>query len=148
MYASQINYFTEDIFFTLPKKAVVTSWLQHVIVAENAVLGYLNFIFCSDHYLHAHNVQYLQHDTLTDVITFDYRETTNVLEGEIYISIPRVRENAATYQVPFLQELHRVMAHGVLHLLGYQDKTSEDQAIMRGKEDSCLALYERVVTDG
>lgn len=145
MHTSQITYFTADICFTLPQKKVVTSWLQEVIVAENAVLCYLNFIFCSDHYLHAHNLQYLQHDTLTDVITFDYSETADSIEGEVYISIPRVRENATTYQASFLQELHRVMAHGVLHLLGYKDKISEDKAIMRGKEDSYIDLYERVV---
>lgn len=147
MQAAQINYFTEDILFALPKKALITRWLQQLITQEKAVLGYLNVIFCSDQYLYAHNLQYLQHDTLTDVITFDYSETPGLIEGEVYISVPRVQENADTFQVLFLQELHRVMAHGVLHLLGYKDKTAHDKATMRAKEEKCLVAYEQMLVN-
>jgi len=137
-----IHYFTEDIVFALPKKAIVTKWIKQLIAHENAVLGYLNFIFCSDRYLYAHNMQFLHHDTLPDVITFDYSEAAQLIEGEVYISIDRVCENAAAYQVPLLQELHRVMAHGVLHLVGYRDKKNHEKAIMRSKEDLYLVIYQ------
>ncbi len=140
-----IHYFTEDIVFTPPKKTLVTKWIQQLIAQENALLGYLNFIFCSDPYLHAHNVRYLHHDTFTDVITFDYSEDAERIEGEVYISIDRVRENAAAYQVSFPQELRRVMAHGVLHLLGYGDKTPNQKANMRMKEDLYLATYQEML---
>jgi probable rRNA maturation factor len=138
MHKGKINYFTENIVFALQKKMLVTSWIQEIITQEKSVLGYLNFIFCSDPYLLAHNVQYLNHDTLTDVITFDYSESCHLIEGEVYISIERVCENATTYQVSFIQELHRVIAHGVLHLLGYKDKTDTQKAEIRKKEDFYL----------
>ncbi len=145
MATSNIYYFTEDILFELLDKEDTAIWIQQVITQEGAQLVHLNFIFCSDTYLHAQNVQYLQHDTLTDVITFSYSEDQHQIEGEVYISIDRVQDNAATYGVEFWQELYRVMIHGVLHLLGYGDKTAEQQAQMREKEDfylrACLKSY-------
>jgi probable rRNA maturation factor len=139
MPTSHIYYFAEDILFELPDQEVTATWIQQVITQEGAQLIHLNFIFCSDTYLHTQNVQYLQHDTLTDVITFSYSEEQHQLEGEVYISIDRVQDNAATYGVVFWQELYRVMVHGVLHLLGYGDKTAEEQAQMREKEDFYIA---------
>ena len=136
-----INYFTEDIVFDLPPPNATTQWLQAVIQQEGQTLGHLNFIFCTDNYLHAKNVQYLQHDTWTDVITFDHAEAPNLVEGDIYISIDRVRDNAQTYHQSFLQELYTVMVHGVLHLLGYKDKTPADQARMRQKEATYVAQF-------
>jgi probable rRNA maturation factor len=143
MPTSNIYYFTEDVLFELPDKKDTTTWIQQVITQEGAQLVHLSFIFCSDTYLHAQNVQYLQHDTLTDVITFSYSEDQHHIEGEVYISIDRVQDNAATYGVEFWQELYRVMIHGVLHLLGYGDKTAEQQSQMREKEDFYIAAIEK-----
>ncbi|MCB0520129.1 MAG: rRNA maturation RNase YbeY [Lewinellaceae bacterium] len=127
--------------FELDKAEKITRWLVKIIEQEGTSLRLLNFIFCSDQYLHQINVQYLQHDTLTDIITFPYASPP-FIEGDIFISIDRVRYNAKKYAVPFEHELNRVMAHGLLHLCGYNDKTPEEQALMRQKEDEALALFE------
>ena len=132
---TKIYYFTEDINFLLPTPKAITVWVQEVIWQEGYKLSYLNFIFCSDAHLHATNVKYLQHDTLTDVITFSYAERPQIIEGEIYISIERVTENSAKYKAGFLKELHTVMIHGVLHLLGYNDSTILEKEKMRNKEN-------------
>ena len=100
----------------------------------------LTYIFCSDEYLHRVNVEYLDHDTYTDVITFDNADDADIIEGDVFISVERVRENAAKLGVTFRDELHRVMIHGMLHLLGYQDKDLLSQTAMRKKEDDCLSL--------
>jgi rRNA maturation RNase YbeY len=142
MPTSQIYFFTEDILFELPDQVVTARWIQQVIIQEGAQLIHLNFVFCSDAYLHAQNVRYLQHDTLTDVITFIHHEEQDVIEGDVYISIERVRENAAIYAVVFGQELYRVMIHGVLHLLGYGDDTAAEKAQIREKEDFYIAARE------
>ncbi len=134
-----IDYFTEEISFSLVQPELTAAWIQEVIQQEGYQLIHLNFIFCSDPFLHAKNLQYLQHDTLTDVITFDYAETAQAIEGDIYISIERIKENATIYQHDFWQELYTVMIHGVLHLLGYQDQTPEEKAIMRQKENFYVA---------
>lgn len=131
---ANIYYFVEDIQFELPDPKLTTKWIQNVIRQEDYQLVNLNFIFCSDQYLHEKNLRYLQHDTLTDVITFSYAENQKTIEGEIYISVERITENATTYQVSFWQELYTVMVHGVLHLLGYNDETISEQEAMREKE--------------
>lgn len=136
---NSISFFTEDIHFTLPHAASTAAWLKTVIQQEGYVQAQLNVIFCSDHYLHAYNLQYLGHDTLTDVLTFDYTDTPGTLEGDIYISIDRVKENALNWKQPFIQELHTVMVHGVLHLLGYADNTTATQTLMRQKEATYVA---------
>ena len=115
------------------------NWLREIIRAEGGELKNLQYIFGSDEFLHDINVQYLNHDTYTDIITFPLTEFP-LIEGEIYLSIDRIRENARTYEVPFLTELLRVMAHGVLHLLGYKDKTKAEQKEMRQKEEEALAM--------
>ena len=102
----------------------------------------LNYIFCSDAFLLSLNVEYLNHNTLTDVITFDNSDDSKGIQGEIYISIDRIRENAKKYRVPFERELHRVMIHGLLHLLGYADKTPLQKKMMRKKESTYLSLKE------
>ncbi|MEL6539183.1 MAG: rRNA maturation RNase YbeY [Bacteroidota bacterium] len=145
MNSSIVRFFVEDIAFTPPAIAIITPWVQQVVQQANHTLGPLSFIFCSDRYLHEKNVQYLQHDTLTDVITFDYAEEPKTVTGDIYISVERVRENAVTYQLSFEQELSTVMIHGVLHLLGYSDKTPEEQAIMQAQESACVALLRTLV---
>ncbi len=117
------------------------SRFEALIKREGGHLHSLQFVFCSDAYLHRINLEYLQHDTLTDIITFPY-QAPPLVDGEIYISLERVRENAQTYGVSFEHELQRVMAHGVLHLLGYRDKTEEEQKVMRTKEEEALALWQ------
>lgn len=140
MSQSPISFFTEDIAFTLKEKNNVRNWIKQTIVSEGKRLKELNFIFCSDNYLLEINKQYLNHDTLTDIVTFDNSETESKIVGDVFISIERVIENAATFNAPVRDELHRVIIHGVLHLLGYTDKSKTTKAIMTGKEDEYLKL--------
>ena len=112
-------------------------WIEKIITKEKKELGEIVFVFCSDDYLLQKNIQFLKHDTLTDVITFDYCRDMKI-SGDILISIDRVKENAKKYESDFCTELNRVMAHGLLHLLGYSDKTLEENKIMREKEDFYL----------
>ena len=114
-------------------------WLKKVIATENKKLGEIVFVFCTDSYLLEKNIQFLKHDTLTDVITFDYCEGDQI-SGDILISIDRVQENSEIFEVAFLGELDRVMVHGLLHLLGYKDKTKQDAKLMRSKEDFYLSI--------
>ncbi len=135
-----IFFFSEDLNFTLKNKTVIRSWLLDVIQAEGYMLSELNFIFCSDAYLLDINKRFLQHDTFTDVVTFDSSEEPKTIQGDIFISVDRIRENASTYKEPFLKELCRVMVHGTLHLLGYKDKSKTDKARMTDREDHYLAI--------
>lgn len=123
------------------KEHVYLKWLQSVATAEKRVIENLQYIFCDDDCLLDINIRHLGHDYYTDIITFPYREGM-VLEGDMYISVDRVSENAGDYGVTFETELRRVMVHGMLHLMGYSDKTPEDQIAMRAKEDSCLAMFD------
>ena len=134
-----INFFTEDLSFTLKSKTSIRQWILDTIIAEGYALEELNFIFCSDEYLLVMNKQYLDHDTYTDVITFDNAEEPKTIVGDIFISVDRVRENATDLNHLFTNELCRVMIHGTLHLLGYPDKTKAAKSIMTGKEDHYLA---------
>ena len=134
-----ISYFSEDSPFVIKKKAVVNKWLNSVILQENHSCGEINYIFCSDAYLLEKNRKFLNHDTFTDIITFDY-SSGGLVAGDIFISIPRVEENAKKFGVAFELELSRVMVHGVLHLLGYGDKTRAQKLIMRSREDFYLPL--------
>jgi probable rRNA maturation factor len=133
----KIIYNVEDVDFQLVSEKKLTDWIETVIEKEGKKLGALSYIFCSDDYLHKLNVEYLNHDTLTDVITFPYN--ANPVEGDIFISIDRVKDNANDLNIPFEIELHRVMIHGVLHLCGYMDETDAEEAIIRQKEDECLS---------
>ncbi|MCB0606089.1 MAG: rRNA maturation RNase YbeY [Lewinellaceae bacterium] len=132
-----ITFFSEDIDFELSNAPAISNWISSVISAENSELDFLNFIFCSDNHLHQINVTYLDHDDLTDVITFPYAAPPRI-QGDIFISIDRVRENAGLFNAAFEQELRRVMIHGVLHLCGYKDKTPEESTLMRQKEEESL----------
>ncbi len=139
---TNISFFNEDIHFNLPHKKRLRKWIEKVIQEESKKDPIqISFIFCSDAYLSQLNQEYLQHDSLTDIITFDYAEDINQIESEIYISIDRVRDNSRRYETSFTGELNRVMIHGVLHLLGFQDKTEDQQQKMRQKENECLTLY-------
>lgn len=135
----EITFFAEDIDFELENQDPIKAWIAQTIEAEGAELGELNYIFCTDEYLHQINVEYLDHDTYTDIITFDNAEIEGIIEGDIFISIERVRENATEYNVHFLSELNRVLIHGVLHLLGYMDESDTEELQMRAGEDFYLA---------
>ena len=132
-----IQFFTHEIKFTLKQKSVLKPWIEKVFEQHKKKLNSLTYVFCSDEYLLEINQGFLQHDFYTDIITFDYSTKTEV-ESEIYISVDRVKENALVLKVPFEQELHRVMVHGVLHLCGLKDKTKAQQADMRAEEDKQL----------
>nr|WP_315189491.1 rRNA maturation RNase YbeY [uncultured Flavobacterium sp.] len=131
------NYETE---FTLENEQAFEDWLSRVIVSENKNEGEINYIFCDDEYLHKINLEYLNHDTLTDIISFDY-SMGNELNGDIFVSIERVKDNAADFNVLFDDELKRVVVHGILHYCGYKDKSDADEALMRSKEDEKIAMF-------
>lgn len=131
------NYETE---FELSNEVVFSNWISKVIESENKKEGEINYIFCDDEYLLEINQQYLDHDTLTDIISFDY-SVGNELHGDIFISVDRVRENAEDFKVSFDEELKRVMIHGVLHYCGYKDKTDSDEQLMRTKEDEKIKMF-------
>ena len=134
-----IIFNVEDIDFELPDTEGTLAWIHRIAESEDKRIGAVSYIFCDDAYLAELNVEYLDHDTLTDIITFPY--ATAPIEGDIFISVERVRDNAKDFNVPFEQELRRVIIHGVLHLCGYGDKTDKEAAIMRQKEEAALALY-------
>jgi rRNA maturation RNase YbeY len=136
-----INFHVEDIDFKIQQKQKLKTWLKGVIVSEGFMPGDLNYVFCSDDYLLKINVEYLEHDYLTDIITFDNSEEKELIEGDIFISIDRVKDNAKTFQVTDDYELKRVMVHGVLHLCGYPDKTADEEKLMRAKENHYLQLF-------
>ena len=137
---SPISFFSEDIAFEPQHTDKITPWIEHTIEKYDCNLSFINFIFCSDDYLHQLNVSYLDHDTLTDIITFPYTTPPHI-EGDVFISIERVRDNAATYKVNFEEELLRVIIHGVLHLCGFKDKTPTEKEEMDQKENEALGHY-------
>ncbi len=139
MNLSKINFYSENDFI-LDDEDLYTSWLEVVIASEAKKLEELTYIFCDDEYLLKINMEYLDHDTYTDIITFDY-SVGKILQGDIYISIERVAENAETFNVKFEEELRRVLVHGILHLSGYKDKEESDVALMRSKEEEKMKLF-------
>ncbi len=134
------NYETE---FSIKNESTITSWIKELIRSEGYKLEEINYVFCDDEYLHNLNVEFLNHDTLTDIISFDYT-VGKLIQGDVFISIERVKENALDFKVPFEEELHRVMAHGVLHYCGYKDKTEDDEKQMRAKENHYLELLNSI----
>ncbi len=134
-----IQFFSEETSFTLRNQTAISDWIKSVIEKEGKPLRQLNFILCNDEYLLKINLEYLNHDTLTDIITFPYTDPP-VIHSDIYISVERVEDNAKCFNAAFNNELHRVIIHGVLHLCGYGDKTEEEEAVMRQKEDEALKL--------
>ena len=136
----EIRFFSEDIKLLLKNKAQLRDWFIATAKKEGANIKGLNYVFCSDTYLLEMNQSYLNHDTYTDIITFDNSETDDVIQGDIFISVERVRENAQTFGINEQDELHRVMIHGLLHLLGYGDKSKAEKAKMTEKENHYLAL--------
>jgi len=137
-----VHFFAETIEFSLADEEKNIHWLNAIAQQFEFTIVGLNYIFCNDAYLHQINVEYLNHDTFTDIITFDNSEERQMIEGDIFISIDRVRENATIFNVPFDTELNRVMAHGLLHLLGYRDKTEAEQQEMSAQEDQAIELWQ------
>jgi probable rRNA maturation factor len=131
------NYETE---FQLDNEQKYQDWLTEVIESEDKEEGEINYIFCDDDYLYEINVQYLEHETLTDIISFDYT-LGNLISGDIFISIERVKDNAQDFGVSFEVELKRVMVHGILHYCGYKDKTDADEKLMRTKEEEKMKMF-------
>lgn len=138
-----VSYFLQDIDFVFKHKRLNNSWLKLVAESEIKKLGNINIIFCSDNYILDVNVKYLGHDYFTDIITFDYCEK-DILSGDLFISIDTVRDNAEFYKTEFNDELNRVIVHGLLHLIGYDDHTQEEQKIMREKENYYLELRNHI----
>ena len=131
-----ITYNLETLF-NLNDTSIISDWIHKVISNEGLETGEINFIFCDDDYLLKLNVAFLDHDTLTDIISFDYT-MGNLISGDVYISIPRVMENASIFNTSFQNELYRVIIHGILHYCGYKDKSEDEKLIMRSKEDEYL----------
>lgn len=133
-----IQFFYENLPETV--NTDYKTWLESIILSEGKKLGEINYIFCDDEYLLKVNQDYLQHDYYTDIITFDYVKGKTI-SGEIFVSLQRISENASTLAKEYEEELRRVLAHGILHLSGYKDKTQEEEKLMRSKEDFYLAIY-------
>ena len=136
-----VNYYFEDTAFKLKAKTKIKNWLKLVAESEVYTLGNVSVIFCSDNYILDINQRFLQHDYFTDIITFDYSEGSKI-SGDLFISVDSVEENSIEYGTDFENELHRVIVHGILHLIGYDDHTDEDVRIMRSKENYYLSLYD------
>ncbi len=134
-----ISFQVQDVQFTLKNKQVIRQWIAEVAAKEEFSIAPINYIFCSDAHLLDMNKQFLNHNYFTDIISFDYTQGKR-LSGDIFISIDRVADNAQTYKTTFEAELHRVIIHGVLHFMGYKDKTPVDEKKMRSKENSALKL--------
>ncbi|MCK5856725.1 MAG: rRNA maturation RNase YbeY [Bacteroidales bacterium] len=137
---NELHFFNEEINYRLRNIKKLRNWILYTIKNERGELEAINFIFTSDSYLHKINVDYLQHDTYTDIITFEYNEEDSAIISDIYISIDRCKENAKRYKTSFTNEIHRIIIHGVLHLLGYKDKNKIDKELMTTKEDYYLSL--------
>ncbi len=135
-----ISFTTIELKFALKNKSLVRNWIKSILTSEEKKPGDVVFVFCNDEYLGGMNQKFLNHDTLTDIITFDYSEN-EILSGDICISIERVHENSINFNTTFNEELGRVMAHGILHLAGYKDKSAKDKSLMRQKENSYLSSY-------
>ncbi len=133
-----VRYYCEDTDFVLKHKRVISSWIRDAILEEGKKPGDINVIFCSDPYLLDINIKYLQHNYYTDIITFDYCQG-DIISGDLFISVDTVKDNSSFYKTEFIDEIHRVIIHGVLHLLQYDDHTEHDQMTMRSKEDYYLA---------
>jgi len=131
------NYETD---FELENEEQYEDWISRIIDSEGFEEGEINYIFCDDEYLHKINVEYLDHDTLTDIISFDYT-VGNLIQGDIFVSVERVKDNANDFNVSFEQELKRVLSHGVLHYCGYKDKSPKDEALMRSKEEEKMQMF-------
>jgi probable rRNA maturation factor len=132
--------FNYETGFELENEEAFESWIIDIVDSEASAVGEISYVFCDDEFLHKINMEYLNHDTLTDIISFDYT-VGNLIQGDIFISIERVKDNAADFNVSFEEELKRVMAHGILHYCGYKDKSDDDAKLMRQKEEEKIKLF-------
>lgn len=135
-----IHFFLEEVSYKIPKVKKIKAWVSSSCKMEGFGVGDINYILCNDSYLLKMNIEFLNHKTLTDIITFDYSDE-NKISGDIFISLVRIEENAAKFSVSIETELKRVMIHGVLHLMGYSDKSKTQKTLMRKKEDQYLSLW-------
>jgi probable rRNA maturation factor len=138
--SGKILFFVEEINFQLKDKRKIRNWIRSCIAEEHQSFDTIGFIFCSDSYLTGLNIRYLGHHSLTDILTFAYPDASPAISGDIFISIERVKDNGERYKTGFINELHRVMIHGILHLCGYDDTSKSDKSVMRRKEDYYLSL--------
>ena len=138
--SERISFFKDAIKFKLEKRKELRKWINDVVLSEKCNVEWINFVFCHDSIIADMNNKYLNHNTLTDILTFSFHESGPDICGEIYISVQRVKENALKYKVSFENELHRIMIHGILHLLGYKDSTKREKEIMRQKENFYLTF--------
>ena len=138
-----IRFSSQTMDFELPEAEKVKRWVSDVVIRRGKQVGNINYLFCDDEYLLGVNRQYLDHDTYTDIITFDY-VAGNIVSGDIFISIERVKENARLFDTSFEHELHRVLIHGVLHLLGQGDKSETEAKEMRNLEEECLKIWNTI----
>ena len=136
--------FNSETDFQLNNEESLKTWISEIIVSEGYEVGEIIYVFCDDPYLHKLNVEFLDHDNLTDVISFDYKLGKQI-NGEIYISVDRVADNSKDFKTVFQDELHRVIIHGILHFCGYKDKSDSDETLMRLKEDESLVLLNRLL---
>lgn len=139
-----VNFSNGDIDFSVEDETIIIKWISEIVKNHGKRLGKINYLFCSDDMVYDMNVKFLNHDTFTDIITFDYVQG-NLISGDIIISVERVGDNASLFNTSFVRELHRVIIHGVLHLLGFKDKTPEDSAIMRSKENESLQILDSLI---
>lgn len=135
-----VAFFSDGVSYKLQNPESTSRWLENIVRSEGKRMGSVNVIFCTDPNLRRLNKKYLDHNFFTDILTFDGSEKPALVEGEVFISVRRVRENSRKYKTPFEQEIHRVIAHGILHLVGYNDKSDTEKALMREKEDAYLSL--------
>lgn len=138
--AGTISFHFEDISIEIQKPRITRQWIKNVAKGLDYEIEAINYIFCTDEYLYKLNQSYLKHKTYTDILTFDYSAGKSLL-GDVYISVERVQDNSSKLRVPFQEELRRVMIHGILHMMGFKDKTGPQKAIMRKKEEACLSLF-------
>lgn len=139
-----IQFTGKHRFLNLAQRKQIRSLLNTIAKKNTKAIQSLQYVFVDDHELHQINLNFLKHDTLTDIITFDLGTTSSAIDGEIYISLDRVKENSATLNTLYFEELIRVISHGLLHLIGFKDKTSKDVATMRSKEEECLSLWRSI----
>ncbi|MEI6682812.1 MAG: rRNA maturation RNase YbeY [Bacteroidota bacterium] len=142
----KISFFCEKIKFNLKNREKLRDWIITVAAAHEWKVGEVTYVFCDDEYLLDINIRYLKHDTLTDIITFPLQDEPQIIKGEIYISIPRVFENAENFGIETETELHRVMVHGILHLMGFKDKSKEQKVHMRQLEDDSLMILQQILS--
>lgn len=139
-----IQFTGKHRFLNLAQRKQIRSLLNTIAKKNTKAIQSLQYVFVDDHELHQINLDFLKHDTLTDIITFDLGTTSSTIDGEIYISLDRVKENSATLNTLYFEELIRVISHGLLHLIGFKDKTSKDVATMRSNEEECLSLWRSI----